>query len=105
MAEESGVNIPRIVKQMSMAIIRNKGARTLKAALTIARAQLVRGGYLTRGSDRGPIESIKLTPKGAARNRVHMRKSRRTETEFDAKFQKEFGSIEVTPKKGTDAGT
>ena len=80
-------DIPVLVKRVTMAMVTGKGI-AFPAALDIARASLTKQGYLASGSDRGPVTNIKLTAKGAQRNREHMRKPMRESIAFDRLFTK-----------------
>jgi len=83
-------DIPRLVKHMTLAIMRERGATSFKDAFQIARAQLTRYGYLARGSDEGPADNIKLTQKGRKRERDHARRPLRASIDFDRRYVAAF---------------
>ncbi len=67
----------------------HKGVHRLQSAIDIARAQLVKYGYLTPGSLTGPLEEVRLTPKGRERNLKHANHDRVVKTyRFDLLYGK-----------------
>jgi hypothetical protein len=80
--------IPAIVKHMTLAIFRKGGSgpRAFETALKIAVSQLRDHGYLTNAAFK-PL-NIKLSGKGLARNRVHLREGARKTHQFNLLFQK-----------------
>lgn len=72
--------VPHLVKHNTIAIWRDGGIsggnkERFVSAWNIARARLVQYGFLAKGSEAGKARDIKLTSKGAARNRVHAREA------------------------------
>jgi hypothetical protein len=70
--------MPILVKHCALAIYRSgdiKGTILQKVhqALLIARARLTEYGFLSKGSEKGGIETIKLTGKGLRREAYHQR--------------------------------
>ena len=91
--------IPRIVKEVTQAIFEKRRGQWLDA-LAIARGQLVNNGFLTTGSDTGPLNEMKLTSKGNKRNREHLRKSARRSITFERmldKYGKDLPGAEADP--------
>lgn len=81
--------IPAIVKHMTLAIFRTKGGsgeRVFEESLKIAISRLRDYGYLSNASLR-PL-NIKLSGKGLARNRVHLREGSRKTQLFNQLFAK-----------------
>jgi predicted metalloprotease len=87
--------IPRLVKHMTMAILRKGKIHSIDDAFEIARAQLTKYGYLDRGSDRGPVSNIKLTSAGKRKNREHARRPMRAVLEFDRLFAKSRLAVDL----------
>lgn len=68
--------IPPLLKHMTVALYFKKGLgggykAKFQRAFAIARASLVKNGYLYRGAEKDPPRSIRLTSKGVALNRKH----------------------------------
>jgi len=93
--------IPRLVKHMTMAILRKGKIHKIDDAFEIARAQLVKYGYLAHGSDKGPVSNIKLTSEGKKKNREHARRPMRTVMAFDKLFAKSRLAVDLG---GGDSG-
>jgi hypothetical protein len=87
MAMTSG-QIPRYVKHVTMAILRDRRVRSFEDALDVARARLVQLGYLAAGSDKGEPSNMKLTSAGAKKNREFGRRPMRKLLEFDKLYMK-----------------
>lgn len=81
-------NVPRIVKEMTMAMVEDK-VGTFAECFGIARRQLTRFGYLLPGSDTGASSEIKLSRTGHVRNRYHQRKGLSRVLAFDRAFHAE----------------
>jgi hypothetical protein len=84
-------HVPDLLKHMTLAIMENTGrtdAGFLKA-FQIARDKLVRDGYLTSASSKGPsTDKIRLTPKGDRQNRKHAREGKGKSKLFDLYFRR-----------------
>lgn len=66
--------LPPLVTHMTIAIfwkLHGSERHKFLGAFEVARAQLVRWGYLTSSSFPGPVEKIKLTAKGRKKDRPH----------------------------------
>lgn len=69
-------SIPNLVKHTALAIYNSgdiSGGKKEKfqSAWNIARSRLVEYGYLSKGSEDGPVEKIQLTSKGHQREAIH----------------------------------
>lgn len=84
-------HVPDLLKHMTVAIMANTGrtdAGFLKA-FQIARDKLVRDGYLTGASAKGPsTDKIRLTPKGLRQNQKHTREGKAKSHLFDQYFRR-----------------
>lgn len=74
----SAAKVPHIVKHCTLAIWRSgdiSGGKRERfiSSWNIARARLTQYGYLTKGSEEGPVDNIKLTSKGTTREAFHAR--------------------------------
>jgi hypothetical protein len=89
--------IPALVKVMTLAIFnRFQGSEEsrFKDAFQATRSQLCKFLYLTKDSEKGPMDEIKLTAEGKKRNRLH--ESRRADlAKFDALYRKHLVVAEV----------
>ena len=69
-------SIPLLVRHCTVAVYKklhgDKKSRFMEA-FEIARAQLMKYGYLTHQSVYGSVEDIRLTPKGRRREQLHRR--------------------------------
>lgn len=86
--------VPHLVKHATVAIWKDGGIaggsrERFVSAWNIARARLTQYGFLTEGSEKGKSEDIKLTSKGAKRDREHAREadSRAKSGLFDSMFR------------------
>jgi hypothetical protein len=78
MPKKKPVPIPILVKHCALAIYKSgdvKGSILQKVyqSLLIARSRLTEYGYLKKGSEKGGVETIKLTGKGQRRESFHQR--------------------------------
>lgn len=109
--------LPPLVTHMTMAIfwkLHGSERHKFLGAFEVARAQLVRWGYLTGGSFPGPVEGIKLTAKGRKKNRPHTSEGavktvvfaalyrRWFKPEKDVKKAEELAERKGGPPKGLD---
>lgn len=90
--------VPHLVKHNTIAIWRTGGLsgghkERFVSAWNIARARLVQYGFLSKGSEKGKAADIKLTSKGAKRNREHAREA--DGKEKSALFDQMFRWIEI----------
>lgn len=97
-------DIPTLVKHTALAIYREGGLHAawrakLRSAVDIARARLTEYGFLTEGSQHGPVENIVLTAKGQRQDREHRREhdGHRKSRDFD----RLYAHIEVAYREDT----
>jgi hypothetical protein len=81
-------SIPYILRHCTIAVFgradtKGTGAARFKNAWNIARWALTAQGYLSPGSDTGPVDSIRLTSKGSLREQKHRREGRAKNELFD----------------------
>jgi hypothetical protein len=103
-------NLPKLLKHTTVAVYNNLKVADPKdrfsQAFTIARAQLMKYGYLSAGSDVGPVSKIHLTAKGVKREAKHGREpgGYAKSTTFDRMYRWiETSEPPQTPKpKGVD---
>lgn len=101
--------IPIILKHCVLAIfksgdLRGKAVERFEQAWKIGRSQLTKYGYLSEGSEEGPVLMIRLTGKGKRREQDHARErggSRKT-SEFDKLYKTLGGGLDIPKEtKGT----
>lgn len=100
-------DIPILVKHMALAIFKS-GSLTgtvfdkATSAFNIARHRLVEYGFLTKGSELGPPENIKLTGKGHKGEAKHRRESdaRKKVKEWDKLYSLISEAEEEEPDEG-----
>lgn len=94
--------IPFLVKHVAIAIYESgdvhgsSPTQKITGAMDIARHRLVEYGFLRRGSEKGPVADIRLTPKGMQRELKHKYHGPRAKNlEFDRLFSLIEGAQEV----------
>lgn len=96
--------LPPLLTHMTMAIfwkLHGSERHKFLGAFEVARAQLVRWGYLTSASFPGPVERIKLTAKGRKKNRRHLSEGAVKVVVFGALYRRWF-KAEDDVKKAED---
>lgn len=93
--------IPRILKHMTLAIFKSRNVGFL-GAFEIARARLVELKDLEPGSQNGHVGHIKLTSKGAQREKEKDRKSANKSHEFDRLFERYGKGLKAPSAPGSD---